>query len=104
MKTTITEYNFIDAFITMNRGSQFTYEAKAALYEYYTGMEEETGTEIELDIIAICCEMSEYENLEAYNNDYDVVESVEDIENLTTVIYILDTNGNRRDNFIILNY
>ena len=43
--------------------NNFTYEGKRALFDYLENLEEDTGTEIELDTIALCCEYSEYSNL-----------------------------------------
>ena len=61
MKQNINQSQFIDAFASVGRKDQFSYDARVALYEYYTELEEETGEEIELDPIAVCCEWSEYE-------------------------------------------
>lgn len=59
MKTTVTFSDFCDAFRDMDRDSQFSYAGKRALFDYFTQYEEDTGTDIELDVIAICCEYSE---------------------------------------------
>ena len=60
MKTTVTEYHFIDSFRTCGRESQFTVAARRALFEYLEEFENSTGTELELDPVGICCEWSEY--------------------------------------------
>ena len=60
MKKTINEIEFINEFEKMNRGNNFSMEGKKALFEYIEQYEEETGEEIELDIIALCCEYTEY--------------------------------------------
>lgn len=99
MKQNINESEFIQAFVKMGRENNFSYEARQALFNYLTSLEEDTGTEIELDVIAICCEYSEYESLEAFQNDYgEDYESLEDIEERTTVIRIDD------DAFIIVSF
>lgn len=46
---------FRDAFHHANRGNQFSYEALGLLYDYL----ENCGSDVELDVIAICCEFSE---------------------------------------------
>jgi hypothetical protein len=51
--------NFVDAFRAHDRQDQFSYEAKRELFDYFTQLEEDQGQEIELDVIAICCEFSE---------------------------------------------
>jgi len=57
MKKTISVYDFRDAFKNMGRGDSFSYAGLGALFEYL----EEYG-DIELDVIAIDCEFSEYES------------------------------------------
>lgn len=57
----ITENSFIDAFLKSGRENQFSYDGKIALFEYLQNLEEETGEKMELDVIALCCEFSEYE-------------------------------------------
>ena len=58
MKTTVTIHAFRSAFENQ-RPDQFSYEALNALFNYFEGYELETGEEIELDVIAICCEYTE---------------------------------------------
>jgi hypothetical protein len=60
MKTTVNIYQFERAFVDMNRNDNFSYEGKKALFEYLEQYEEDCGTEIELDVIALCCDYSEY--------------------------------------------
>lgn len=78
MKQTIYENDFIDAFKqSESRKEQFSYDALEWLYQYYTEIEEATGEEMELDIIAICCEWTEYEASELIN-DYSYLLEDED--------------------------
>ena len=94
MIDTITKYSFQNAFHKMGRGEQFSYEGLDALFDYFEMLEEDTDQQIELDVIAICCEYSEYENLKDFQDNYgDEYESLEDIENNTTLIKIEDTEG-----------
>ena len=99
MKQTINVSQFRDAFQNMNRKENFSYAGLGALFDYLEEYEESTGEEVELDVIALCCEYSEYTDLEefqkAYSSDY---ESIEDIERETTVIRIDD------DSFIIQDF
>ena len=60
MKQTVNSSDFVDAFRTHNRMDQFSYEGLKALFEYLEQHEEDTGEETELDVIAICCDFSEY--------------------------------------------
>lgn len=59
MKTTVSRYDFERAFADYNRQDQFTYEGLGLLFDYLEQYEEETGQEIELDVVALCCEYSE---------------------------------------------
>jgi len=94
MIDTITKHSFQDAFHKMGREDQFSYKGLDALFDYFEMLEEDTDQQIELDVIAICCEYSEYENLKDFQDNYgDEYESLEDIENNTTLIKIEDTEG-----------
>lgn len=59
MKNSVNFYTFCDSFSESRRDS-FSYNGKKALFDYLEQYEEDTGEEIELDIIALCCEYSEY--------------------------------------------
>jgi hypothetical protein len=59
MKQTIMFGDFCDSF-SEDRKNTFSYEGKKALFNYLEQYEEETGEELELDPIALCCEYSEY--------------------------------------------
>jgi len=99
MKKTINVYDFERAFAEMDRKDNFSYEGKKALFDYIESIEEDTGEEIELDVIALCGDFSEYENLEEVKDDYRNIETLEDLEDRTQVIYIDGTDG-----FIIQNF
>lgn len=58
MKQSVNSYDFIEAFRTMGRYDQFGYEALEILFNYLEEYEESCGTEIELDVIALCCDYS----------------------------------------------
>jgi hypothetical protein len=59
MKTTISVYDFRQAFHDMGRGEQFSYDGLRVLFEALEQYEDDTGSEVELDVIALCCEYSE---------------------------------------------
>jgi hypothetical protein len=78
MINTINKYEFRDAFQKMGRGDQFSYEGLIALFDYLEMLEDDIGEPIELDVISLCCEYSEYENLKEFQDDYgDEYESLE---------------------------
>ena len=70
MKQTITEYQFVDSFRHAGRESQFSVNARRALFAHFEQFEEDTDTEIELDPIAVCCEWAEYPCALKAANDY----------------------------------
>jgi hypothetical protein len=81
MKTTITKYDFHHAFEVKQRQNQFSYEALDLLFEYLEQLEEDTETEFELDVVAICCEFSEnhYEYIASnYNVDLSELDDEDD--------------------------
>ena len=99
MKQNINFSQFCDAFKDHERENQFSYEGKRALFDYLENYEEETGTELNLDVVAFCCEYTEYENIEELKNSYPKIETIEELEDHTQVIKIEGT-----DKFIIQNY
>ena len=58
MKQTIGFYEFREAFRSL-RPDNFSYEGMQALFDYLEQLGEDTGEEIELDVIALCCDYSE---------------------------------------------
>ncbi len=77
--------DFIDAFKKAKR-DQYTYDGYKALYEYFEEYSESTGQNVELDVIAICCEYVEYKDLKQIQDDYPSINSIEDLEDHTQVI------------------
>tara|TARA_Y100000310_G_C20400325_1_gene677098 strand:- start:396 stop:704 length:309 start_codon:yes stop_codon:yes gene_type:complete len=92
MKQTINDCDFIDAFRNYFGGqykTNFSYEGLKALFEWFEEYENDTGEEMELDVIAICCDFSEYESLKEYNEYYDKeYEEIDEIADDTTLIKI----------------
>jgi len=70
MKKTVNFYEFRNWF-KQNRPDNFTYDGLVALWEMLEEYEDSTGEEIEFDPIALCCEYSEYEDMEEFWQDYD---------------------------------
>jgi len=62
MKQTVDQYTFEQAFRVADRFDQFGYDALKALFDYIEEYEDSCGTEIELDVIAICCEFTQYDS------------------------------------------
>lgn len=88
MKQSINKYQFRDAFADI---PNFSYAGLLALYDYLEQLGNDIGEEIELDVIAICCEYAEYDSLAEFREDYgEDYNTMEDIEYRTTVIMIDD--------------
>lgn len=90
MKQTIYLNTFVDAFERFGREDQFSFDGLVALFNYLEELEEATGEEIELDVIALCVEFTEYESMEDLMEEYDV-EEPEEVEH--AVIAYLDNGG-----------
>jgi len=58
MKQTVNLSAFMDAFHAYKRYDQFGYTALQILFDYLEEYESETGEELELDVIALCCDYS----------------------------------------------
>lgn len=84
----VTKGMFRDAFSRSNTyKNNFTYGGLGALYDYLEQLSDETGEDIELDIVSLACEYAEYATLEDFQADFGKdYQSMEDIKQETTVI------------------
>ena len=93
MKQSITRADFVGWFWGSDTYKRnFSYEGLNSLFDYFEELEEDMGKEIEFDPVAICCEYSEYENLEEIKKTYNCIENYEDLENNTSIIKIENTD------------
>ena len=112
MKKSVNFYDFERAFRHYNRSNNFSYDGLRALFDYLESYEDSTGEEIELDVIALCCDFTEYDSIDDFLrehdldidrddlNDEDWKEAVfKEIEYHTQLIRIEDS-----ESFIIQNY
>ena len=98
MKQSVNIYDFERAFKRCER-ENFSYDGLKALFEYLEEFEDSTGEEVELDVIALCCEYAEYDSLNEYNDDYGTkYDEIDLIQDDTTLIKIDD------ERFIIQQY
>lgn len=89
MKQEITFCQFCDRFRDMDRNNNFSYNGKRALYDWLEMLSDDTGEEYLLDVIALCCEFTEYEDLKEFQQDHSkYYQTIEDIEQETKVIKI----------------
>ena len=92
----INQADFISAFKSI-RPENFSYEGLKSLYGYFEELSEDQN--IEFDVIAICCDFTEYDSLAEFNRNYGQnFSDVEEIFDHTQVIMI------DNEKFIIQNY
>jgi hypothetical protein len=92
----INQADFISAFKSI-RPENFSYEGLKSLYGYFEELSEDQN--IEFDVIAICCDFTEYDNLAEFNRDYGKnFSDIEEIFDHTQVIMI------DNEKFIIQNF
>jgi len=74
--------------------NNFSYEGLKSLFNYLENYEEETGQKIEFDPVALCCEYSEYDNLQSVIENYNStdIQTIDDLRNNTSVIEIEGTD------------
>lgn len=81
MYQSINEYQFRDAFRSMGRSDQFSYEGLNILFNALEQYEVDTGQPIELDVISLCCDYSEL-TAEEIQRQYDVDHDVDNESSL----------------------
>ena len=72
---TVNFSRFCDAFYNACRNEQFSYGAKRIIFDYIEEMSNDFGNDIELDVVAICCEYEELHYTDVicqYSNMIDV--------------------------------
>lgn len=87
MKQSISESYFVDE-IVKDEYNSISVQGARALFDYLEEYERDSGQDIEFDLVAIRCDFSEYENLDAVLGDYDNIKTLEDLQDNTTVIEI----------------
>ena len=95
MKQYISKYHFTNWFLSSDTyKNNFSYSGLNSLFDYFEQLEEDMENEIDFDPIAICCEFSEYENLDEIKKSYSSVEinNIDDLRYHTNVIEIDDSD------------
>ena len=69
LKTNVNENEFRDMFRAI-RPDNFSYSGLGALFEYLEELSDDIGEDIEVDVIAICCDFTEYASLLDFNQEY----------------------------------
>jgi hypothetical protein len=92
-QTVNTASNFRDEFRACGRADQFSYEALGILFDYLEAYEMDTGEEIELDVVSICCDYSE-DTPENIAQSYDIdIGGMDEDEAIAEVIATLEENA-----------
>lgn len=97
MKKTVNFYDFQHEFYRCGRGEQFSYQGLHTLYDYLIQYEDDTGEELELDVIALCCEYAEMtmqEIFDAYPEVLDLIDMDRPRESTYSIVVdYLNDNG-----------
>jgi len=94
----ISKNDFRDAFNRMDRSENFSFDALGVLFDMLDDLS--SCVDIELDVIALCCDYTEYADLAEFWKDYDedTYPDRASIEESTSV-YPVNVDG-----FIIANF
>ena len=63
-------YQLEQLFKECGRENQFSYEGFNALYDYLDDYSEQVGEDFKVDVIALCCDFTEYSGWEELYNNY----------------------------------
>jgi predicted ArsR family transcriptional regulator len=102
-------YQFRDAFVRAGRGDQFSYDGLSAIFDYLEELSDDTGENIELDVIAICCEFAE-SDWESIASDYniDLTDCEDDEQSIDAVRDYLESHtslvGESEGSFVYANF
>ena len=90
MKKTLTTSEAVNELMS-DEYAGWSYRGARALIEYLEELEEDCGMEIEMDVVALRCEYSEYEDLEDIASQYGIDIDEDDEEKEETIRdYLLD--------------
>ena len=85
MKATISIFQFRD---DMVGDSSFSYEGANTLFDYLEDYEEDCGEVLEYDPTAFRCEFTEYKSIEEIKENYNDIETLDELKDRTTVLEI----------------
>jgi hypothetical protein len=92
MIKTISIYDFRDAFKAAGRGAQFSYDGLEVIFDYIESYESDAGEQVELYVIAICCEWAE-DNYASVAEQYDIdIEGLDEDDAIAAVLEHLEEN------------
>ena len=110
MFQTVTFSDFRDAFRAHDRIDTFSREGAQILFDYLESYEQDTGEQIELDVIALCCDYTE-DDAETIAQDYgiDISAADGDSETINDIVgdYLADHTtliGKTQFGFVYANF
>jgi hypothetical protein len=98
MKQTVYLEDFRKAFKD-TRPNQFSHQGLNSLYDYFQNLEDDIGEELDLDVIAVCCDYCEYKDFQELKSNYLNIKTLDELKERTEVIPIENSQG-----FIVRNF
>lgn len=83
---TIDIYDFRRAFTDYDRNNEFSYDGLNALFDWLSEMANDCTEPYELDVIALCCEFTEYSDLAEIKQAYNTINTIDDLHDRTIAI------------------
>jgi hypothetical protein len=96
-QTIDTASQFRDQFHRCGRGDQFSYEALGLLFDHL----ESLGSDVELDVVGVCCEYSEdtpksiakQYNIDLEDDGNELLNVLDSLHDITTVVGVTSTGS-----------
>ena len=85
MITTVTRYDVHNMFKEI-RPNNFTYDGLTLLFDWIDSEELETDEDYLINVVEICMTWSEYKNFKEIKENYTDIETIEDLQEKTTVL------------------
>jgi len=79
-------YDFRRAFTDYDRNNEFSYDGLNALFDWLSEMANDCTEPYELDVIALCCEFTEYSDLAEIKQAYNTINTIDDLHDRTIAI------------------
>ena len=86
--TEVYEWDFKNSFKESQYKDNYSMEGLYTLYNYLNDLSEDIGESIEFDIVAIACDFNEYESLEEALDQYDNINTYDELEKHTSILNI----------------
>ena len=109
MKQTVYLNDFRQAFKDFDRENQFSYEGLEVLFNCFEELDNGTGQETKLDVIALCCEFEESYYLDIASNYEIDIEGLDEVEAREKVTEYVSDNTlycgmTREDNLVFAQF